>query len=295
MKNIVHKIIRNIELKGYPKTNKIKYIENDKNVAKYKHSVNDSELLRMIEAIDSQNVFIEQYGNRKLKYIAGVVSVNTGYNIPKYEVSKENNGILILEHWKWVNVNEDKTDDKGEPLKPKYELLQCFDDDNKQIPTVERFKRVIVGSSHTRGKKALFVRDDLFEKVDIILLGGIDQYKEINGYPHYKKGYAKWSSYYGLPSTDSKVVDYVPNIVVVDDFKRKVIDTFDTVIQTKSINPNWKDGDDEKDKYIKKYDVKQNDKREFNPNGGGIMPFDGAGLVSIECAEKWSKELEIKN
>ena len=62
MKNIVHKVIRNIELKGYPKTNKIKYIENDKNVAKYKHSVNDSELLRMIEAIDSQNVFIETYG-----------------------------------------------------------------------------------------------------------------------------------------------------------------------------------------------------------------------------------------
>lgn len=295
LKNIVHKVIRNIELKGYPKTNKVKYIENDKNVAKYKHSVNDSELLRMIEAIDSQNVFIEQYGNRKLKYIAGIVSVNTGYNIPKYEVSKENNGILILEHWKWVNVNEDKTDDKGEPLKPKYELLQCFDDDNKQIPTVERFKRVIVGSSHTRGKKALFIREDLFDKVDIILLGGIDQYKEINGYPRYKKGYAKWSSYYGLPSTDSKAVNYVPNIVVVDDFKRKVVDTFDTVIQTKSINPDWKEGDDKKNKYIKKYDVKQNDKREFNPDGGGIMPFDGAGLISIECAEKWSKELEIKN
>lgn len=295
LKNIVHKVIRNIELKGYPKTNKVKYIENDKNVEKYKHSVNDSELLRIVEAIDSQNVFIETYGNRKLKYVAGIISLNIRYNIPKYEVSKENEGILILEHWQWVNVNEDKTDDEGEPLKPKYELLQCFDDDKNKIPTVERFKRLIVGSSHTRGKKALFVREDLFEKVNTILLGGIDQYREINGYPYYKKGYAKWSSYYGLPSTDSKAVNYVPNIVVVDDFKRKVVDTFDTVIQTKSINPNWKDGDDEKDKYIKKYDVKSNDNREFNPDGGGIMPFDGAGLVSVECAKVWSNELEIKN
>lgn len=287
IRNITHKIIRSIELKGYPGTNRVKYIENDRNVAKYKHCVNDSELLRIIEAVDSQNVFEEQYGNRRLKYIAGIISVNVRYNIPKYEVIKDNKGILVLEHWRWIDVNADKLDDTGEPLQPKYELIKTEE--------TESFKRVVVGSSHTRGKKALFVREDLFEKVNTILLGGIDKYSEINGYPYYKKGYAKWSSYYGLPSTDSKVVNYVPKIVVVDDFNRKVVDTFDTVVQTKIINPNWKDGDDAKDKYTKSYSVRSNDKREYNPNGGGIMPFDGAGLVSIECAIRWAKELEIAN
>ena len=108
------------------KYKKVKFVVNDKNVAKYKHSVNDSELLRMVEAIDNQNVFIEKYGNRKLKYVAGIISVNIGYNIPKYEVIKENDGVLILEHWKWVNVNEDKTDSATNGHPPSYLSLIVF-------------------------------------------------------------------------------------------------------------------------------------------------------------------------
>lgn len=226
-------------------------------------------------------------------YIEGLISINVRYNIPKYNVLNRNKGIIILQHWKWINLNEKKKDSEGKDLEPEYKLIQCFDEAKK--PIVECFKRLIVASGHNRGKKALFIREDLFEKIDKILLGGIDVYSEINGYPYYKKGYAKWNSYYGLPSTDSKPVKYVPNIVVIKDFTRNVEDTFDTVIQTKKLNPNWKSGDDEKDKYIKEYSVKNNDKRLYNPNGGGIMPFDGAGLVSIECAKKWVEELDIRN
>lgn len=304
IKNIVQKVIRSVELKGNQSNNIIKYIENDKNVTKYKHTVNDSELIRAIETIDKQYTYTEQYGKRELIYIEGLISVNVGYGVQKYDQCKKEDGILILQHWKWINENEDKKDSEGNDLPPKFKLIQCFDENNN--PIVERFKRVIVGSGHTRGKKALFVREDLFEKIDKILLGGINEYAEINGYPKYKKGYAKWNSYYGLPSTDSKVVSYVPKIVVIKDFKRNVEDTFDTVIQTKKYakkpNPDWIEGDDEKDKYIddkdkvvKEYDVKNNDKRQYNPEVGGIMPFDGAGLVSVECAKKWADELDIRN
>lgn len=293
IRNIIQKVIRSIELKGDPKSNIVKYIENDKNVRKYKHTVNDSELIRAIEAIDKQHIHTEQYGKQELIYIEGLISVNVRYNILKYNKLIQNDGILILQHWKWVDANKGKKDSEGKDLKPKYELRQCCDD-NKD-PVFENFKRVIVASGHNRGKKALFIREDLFEKIDKIMLGGIDDYSEINGYPYYKKGYAKWNSYYGLPSTDSKPIKYVPNIVVIKDFKRNVEDTFDTVIQTKKLNPEWKEGDDEKDKYIKEYSVKNNDKRLYNPDGGGIMPFDGAGLVSVECAEKWAEELDIKN
>lgn len=225
-----------------------------------------------------------------LTYIEGLISVNVGYNVPKYNQLNKSGGIIILQHWRWEDINKGKTDSEGKELAPKYKLVQCLDEEDK--PITERFKRVIVGSGHNRGKKALFIREDLFYKMDKILLGGIDDYAEINGYPYYKKGYAKWNSYYGLPSTDSKPVAYVPKIVVIADFKRDVKDTFDTVIQTKKLNPNWKEGDDEKDKYIKEYDVKNNDKRAFD---GGIAPFDGAGLVSVECAKKWADELDIRN
>lgn len=228
LKNIVQKVIRSIELKGDPQNNIVKYIENDKNVAKYKHTVSDSELLRAVESIDGKHVYIEKYGNMELTFIEGLISVNVGYNVLKYNALKKHKGILILQHWKWINLNSGKTDQDGKELAPKYKLVQCFDEEEK--PIVEYFKRVIVGSGHTRGKKALFVREDLFEKLDKILLGGIDEYSENNSYPNYKKGYAKWNSYYGLPSTDSKAVSYVPKMVVIKDFKRDVEDTFDTVI-----------------------------------------------------------------
>jgi len=299
IKNIVQKVIRSFELKGKQKNNIVNYIENDRNVTKYKHTVNDSELIRAIEIIDKQHIHTERYRRKDLIYIEGLISVNVGYNVPKYNEIKKHNGILILQHWKWINENEDKKDSEGKELAPKYRLVQCFDENNN--PIEERFKRVIVGSGHTRGKKSLFVREDLFEKTDKILLGGIDEYSEINGYPYYKKGYAKWNSYYGLPSTDSKEVSYVPKIVVIKDFTRNVEDTFDTVIQTKKYakkpNPDWIEGDDEKDKYIddkdkiiKEYDVKNNNKKQYC-----IMPFDGAGLVSVECAKRWVEELNIRN
>lgn len=60
IRNIVQKVIRSIELKGNLKNNIIKYIENDKNVRKYKHTVNDSELIRAIEAIDKQHIHTER-------------------------------------------------------------------------------------------------------------------------------------------------------------------------------------------------------------------------------------------
>lgn len=250
-------------------------------------------MIRAIEAIDKQHIYIEQYGKRKLVYVEGLISVNVRYNIPKYNVLSQNDGILVLQHWRWIDVNKGKKDSDGKELEPQYKLFQCFD--SNKNPVEEKFKRAFVGSGHNRAKKALFIREDLFEKVDKISLGGIDDYAEINRYPYYKKGYAKWNSYYGLLSTDSKPVKYVPNIVVINDFKRNVEDTFDTVIQTKKLNPDWKSGDDEKDKYIKDYSVKNNDKRLYNPDGGGIMPFDGAGLVSVECAKKWVEELDIQN
>lgn len=287
IKNIKQKVIRSIELTGNPETNVVKYIANDKNITRYKHTVNDSELLRMIEAIDSNHIFSEKYGKHKMNYIEGVISVRVGYNVPKYNQINKDDGIIILEHWKWINNNEGKVDDDEKPLKPDFKLVQCLDEKGNEIR--EEFKRVIVGSGHNRAKKSLFIRAELLKKIDKILLGGIDELKEINNYPLYSKGYAKWNAYYGLASTDSKAVSYVPKIVVIDDFIRESEDVFDIVKQKKMLNSEW-DGKDNKDKYIKEYSVEDNVKKTCK-----ILPFDGAGLVSVECAKKWSEELEIAN
>lgn len=287
IKNIKQKVIRSIELTGNPKTNVVKYIVNDKNIAKYKHTINDSELLRMIESIDENHVYSEKYGRHKMNYIDGIISVEVGYNVSKYNQINKHDGIMVLEHWEWIDNNKDKKDDVGNPLKPDFRLVPCFGEDGNKI--VEEFKRVIVASGHNRSKKSLFVRKDLFEKIDKILLGGIDEFKKTNNYPLYRKGYAKWNAYYGLASTDSKVVSYVPKIVVVDNFTRQTEDVFDIVKQKKLLNPSW-DMKDNKNKYIKEYSVDNNIKKVCE-----ILPFDGAGLVSVECAKKWSEELEITN
>ena len=118
IRNIIQKVIRSIELKGDTGNNIVRYIENDKNVRKYKHTVNDSELIRAIEAIDKQHIHTERYGKLELVYVEGLISLNVRYNIPKYNSLKQNDGILILQHWKWIDTNKGKKDLDGKNLTP---------------------------------------------------------------------------------------------------------------------------------------------------------------------------------
>ena len=237
-------------------------------------SASSSELLRAIEAIDTAESHDYGYAD----YVDGLISLKVNHYISKFETIKKNDGILILEHCEWIKEETDK----------KAKCVPKCDENGNVIR--EYFKRLIVGSSHTRGKKAFFIRLDLYGKMDKILLCGIDEYEKENNFPLFKKGCAKWSTYYGLASTDSKPVTYVPNIIIIDDFKKNVTDNFDIVIQTKKIKPEWKEGDNEKGKYIKNYDVENNQEKLYE-----ILPFDGAGLVSVECAKRWADELEIVN
>lgn len=284
MRNNEQKIIRGIELNSRKKNgileNDIDYIESKKHI--YERFISDSELLRIMEAIDSENVEIRNVHGENIKYLPGILFVKVNHNFDKYEKMKEADGVVVLNHKDFV------LDESGK--NPKLDIV--YTDECKEKPVREQFKRLMVGAGHSRSKKALFIREDLFDKAYKILLGGIDEYAEINGYPNYKKGYAKWNSYFALPSTDSIAVKAVPNIIVIDDFKREnVSDTFDMVYQHKSINPEWQDGQNLKYKYKKTYEVKRGKER----TDVVIMPFDGAGLVSVQCAARWSLELNIRN
>ena len=216
---------------------------------KMRKKVADSELLRIVEAIDADNV--DRSG--EYVYLPGIISVN-------------------------VDVRKSREWDK---IAAKRGILRLIHEDTGEI---EAFKRLIVGSGHVRTKRAMFVRLDLWDQVNEILLCGLD--KVWSDYPIYQKGAAKWNAYYGLAYTDSIAVD-TPHIVVIPDFERAVTDRFDVVSIDRQQHPAWEPGNPARNRYIYNYSM-QPDVEKTKPD---IMPFDGAGLVSVECAKKWAQQL----
>lgn len=125
------------------------------------------------------------------------------------------------------------------------------------------------GASHSRTQKNLFVDRNIKDKLDDILLCGIPKNTD------YPKP-SKWNAYYALVTTNSQPVS-TPNIVVIDDFEKLVAETVDVVKVT---------GSGEQ----KEYQVLPHTEKEIP-----ILPFDGAGLVTPECAERWAEELDCRS
>lgn len=126
------------------------------------------------------------------------------------------------------------------------------------------FKRKICASGHNRSQKVMFVSADLYNKIEEISFCGIDKESMFIS--------SKINAYIGLIATDSKVVS-TPNIVVIDDYKKEVTSKYDI------IKGSVKDST---------YDVENDCEYKLS-----ILPFDGAGLVCVERASKWSEELGL--
>lgn len=130
-----------------------------------------------------------------------------------------------------------------------------------------RYKNLICSSSNVRSKKALFIKEELFDKVNKILLCGIPK-----DYPF--DVFAKFNSYYGLPSTDSIPVS-MPNIVVVKDPENPITEIFDVVRGQ-----------------LGRSDYSIENGKEI-PNMS-ILFADGAGLVDVSRMQKWVEEINAK-
>ena len=111
-----------------------------------------------------------------------------------------------------------------------------------------------------------------WEKALDILLCGLDRNIKY-------KFMSKWNSYIGLAATDSIPVS-MPNIVVIDDKEIFQKAKVDVVLET--------DTEDENGNISRKFEV-ENDREEDI----SINLFDGAGLVTVEKAGQWSKELNL--
>ncbi|MEG0339693.1 MAG: hypothetical protein RR573_07225, partial [Oscillospiraceae bacterium] len=126
------------------------------------------------------------------------------------------------------------------------------------------FKRKICASGHNRSQKVMFIAAEIYDKLDEILLCGIDPQSEFIP--------SKFNSYDGLCSSDSTAVS-MPNIVVIKDYETAVQGKYD-VVQGSVIDSD----------YIVLNDIEK---------ALEIIPFDGAGLVNVAFAQKWAKELGL--
>ncbi|WP_458397515.1 hypothetical protein [Anaerotignum sp.] len=150
---------------------------------------------------------------------------------------------------------------------------KILDEKNHYVYKVKDSKKYVstfCGAGHSRTQKNLFIDAEIVDDLNKIILCGMpDDLK-------YDRP-SKWNAYYAMVTTDSTPVTYMPNIVVIPDYEKTVEDVVDVVEVS---------GQGEG----KQYAFKKKCQRELP-----VIPFDGAGLVTPECAEKWAKELGCKS
>lgn len=144
-----------------------------------------------------------------------------------------------------------------------------------------RFKKIFCSASHVRQKKAFFVAEELYDKVNKIALAGIDIDNDNN-----VKEPCKWGAYMGMCCTDSQVVK-MPQVVVIPDYEQAITERFD-VVTGKVVKNNAKDKKGVN--YLYQLDTQpQNNALKTIK----IKPFDGAGLVDVSLAAQWAKDLNL--
>lgn len=205
---------------------------NERDSINSKIDVAESELMRILKHIENP-VVKSVYG--KVQYsLNTIISLKVGKNIKKYRKLMGRNGKLTI-----VDVDADG-----------------------HVIDVATYVSQITGAGHSRSQKSFFIRTDVVSKVDEILRCGISQYKE------YAKP-SKWNAYYGMVATDSVAVT-LPNIVVIDDFKKAIREQCDIVQEYEP----------------QKYRVRNDELTDIE-----ITPFDGEGLVTPDMAKKWAEEI----
>lgn len=259
--------VRSVKLTG----TSVKYYENNRKPEQV-HLYDESELLRIVKSLEKQlGEKHDKFNN--LPVVWGVVFVDAT-NTKAYEAVMNNGGVLKLEHYRFQKIRDEapaEDGNSGKKKKPKYHTeTVCMDE-------TESFKRLMCGSSHSRKKKAVFIREDLYDAVNEILRCGIDSpAKYVNKDKDTKKNLAKWNAYFALASTGSKKVTTPEEIIVVKDFRRGIKTTCDVVTM---------------DKTAEKVTYSLYSNQADYPINSNC--FDGAGLVSVAMAKQWAKDLGV--
>lgn len=138
---------------------------------------------------------------------------------------------------------------------------------NKFIINGIIYKRLCAGAGQLRRNTALFVNEKYYNQLEEIMLCGLTK-KRIGNI-----NLAKFSAYYSLYSSSTNTIT-TPRVCVVKDYE----------LLLKNQKVEWI--------YTKDNGERDIEPREININQN---VFDGMGMVSIEMAEQWDKDLNIKH
>lgn len=128
-----------------------------------------------------------------------------------------------------------------------------------------KYRRLCAGAGQLRRNSAFFVNDEIYEELNNIMMCGLTKRKigKIN--------LAKFSAYYALYTSATNKVT-APRICVVKDFEYNL----------KNQKISWIFDNDKGEKDIEDRVI------DFEMNA-----FDGSGMVSVQMAQKWQKDLEL--
>lgn len=212
-------------------------------------------LLHLYKEVNGVNQATNSSGYQAVPYL---FTLDVGKNVARYNKLIECDGGIYISNLDY------ELDADGNKI---------LDENNRyKFKEVSRTKYIsaFCSAGHSRTQKNLFVDAEIMDKLNDILLCGMAADLK------YDRP-SKWNAYYAMATTDSTPVQYMPNIVVIPDYEKAVEDIVDVVEVSGK-------GDS------KEYRFKKDCMRKLP-----ILPFDGAGLVTPECAKKWADELGCKS
>ena len=175
--------------------------------------VKEPETIRVIKALEPDRNGEDLKG---FTYIRDLITMSV--NIDKYKnIIKPNLGLIKviftkkpkLDYKKFImKIKNEKFNYSCDKSLEKYKYSMDIEYKN------ELFKRLMASSGNVRSKKVVFIRNEIFDKMNEILLCGLP-----NDMEH--PAFSKFNSYYAMASTDSTPVT-IPQFVVIDDYARDI-------------------------------------------------------------------------
>ncbi len=229
-----------------------------------KNLASESELHRILLHLNKKT---DDYKPKKNKsgytIIPSYFTLEVGNNVERYNKLIDCSGEVTVTNKEYV------LDENGNKI---------LDADNHyKLKTTAQCKYVstFCSAGHSRTQKNLFVQKDIVDKLNDILLCGMPK-TLVYDRP------SKWNAYFAMVTTDSTPVTYMPNIVGIEDYKKTIKQKAD-IVEVSGTGKN------------KKYNAIGHKGMKHHKELLEIIPFDGAGLVTPECALKWAKELNCQS
>lgn len=226
-----------------------------------KNLASESELHRILLHLSHKSDEEESEKNKSgYTIIPSYFTLEVGKNVKRYNKLIECNGELTVTNMQYV------LDEDGNKI---------LDEDNHyklEISDQSKYVSTFCSAGHSRTQKNLFVQKDVVDRLNDILLCGMPK-SLVYDRP------SKWNAYYAMVTTDSTPVTYMPNTVVIKDYKKTIKQKVD-IVEVSGTGTN------------KKYNPIGHKGMKHHKEPLEIIPFDGAGLVTPECALKWARELK---